>query len=241
MARLIRWADFPLSHKSVLAVRPQRMGYLPHSPIGPRAPVGRRVIPLEAALVRRDVPMGVARCDRARPVPFDLWNLPVTVFIHPLALAKSPASVAAAAHGVKVDLQLADLLQRSFAAASADPYRLAMAFRRRAAAAGKLPPRISSLGLEPALNLIQTVATLVAVFHQPDRVRVVIRDVGDRLSEFDVALADRAVMRDVTIQSLADATGATWTPTLATEWSLAIDLLADIYRDTARATQPKRG
>lgn len=154
----------------------------------------------------------------------------MTVFIHPLALAKSPASVAAAAHGVKVDLQLADLLQRSFAAASADPYRLAQAFRRRTAAAGKLPPRLASIGLEPALGLIQTVASLVAVFHQPERVRVVIREVGDRICEFDANLADRAQLREVFINSLAEATGPAWTAALASEWSLALDLLTDLYR-----------
>lgn len=162
----------------------------------------------------------------------------MTVFIHPLALAKSPASVAAAAHGVKVDLQLADLLQRSFAAASADPYRLAQAFRRRAAAAGTLPPRIASIGLEPALGLIQTVGSLVAVFHQPERVRAVIGDVGGRVCEFDAHLADRALLREIVLGSFADATGSAWTPTLASEWSLAMDLLSDLYRnsrDTAAA------
>lgn len=157
-------------------------------------------------------------------------DLPMTVFLHPLALAKSPASVAAAAHGVKVDLQLADLLQRSFAAASADPYRLAQAFRRRAAAAGTLPPRIAGIGLEPALALIQTVGSLVSVFHQPERVRAVIADVGGRISAFDANLADRALLRDVVIGALADATGPSWTPTLTSEWSLAMDLLTDLYR-----------
>jgi len=154
----------------------------------------------------------------------------MTVFLHPLALAKSPASVAAAAHGVKVDLQLADLLQRSFAAASADPYRLAQAFRRRAAAAGTLPPRISSIGLEPALGLIQAVGGLVAVFHQPERVRAKIAETGARVCEFDAHLADRNLLREVVIGSLADATGSAWTPTLSSEWALAMDLLADLYR-----------
>lgn len=154
----------------------------------------------------------------------------MTVFIHPLALAKSPASVAAAAHGVKVDLQLADLLQRSFAAASADPYRLAQAFRRRTGAAGTLPPRLASMGLEPALGLIQTVGSLVSVFHQPERVRAVIAPVGASLCEFDVHLADRALLREVVIGSFAEATGAAWTPSLASEWSLAMDLLTDLYR-----------
>lgn len=162
----------------------------------------------------------------------------MTVFLHPLALAKSPASVAAAAHGVKVDLQLADLLQRSFAAASADPYRLAQAFRRRASVAAPLPLRLKSIGLEPALGLIQVVGSLVAVFHQPERVRIVINEVGGRVCEFDAHLADRAVLRDAVIGALADATGPAWTPALASEWTLAMDLLADLYRVSRNPPAP---